>query len=172
MYPVNIKNLNQIQISNNLENILDIVKNLPTWETIKQIKEYSKLPIILKGITSPSYAKKALEIGVDGIVVSNHGGRTLDTLPASIEILPKISDVIKEEIPIIFDGGVRRGTDVIKAIALGASMVMIGRPIMYALATASALGVAHTLKILNEEFEISMILTGCKNIDEIKNLNV
>lgn len=131
------------------------------------MKKNTKLPVILKGITSVSYAKKALDLGIDGIVVSNHGGRTLDTLPASIEFLPKIAKVINKKIPILFDGGIRRGTDVLKAIALGANAVLIGRPIIYGLATAGALGVAHTLKILKEELEVSMIFTGCKDIQSI-----
>ena len=99
--------------------------------------------------------------------MSNHGGRTIDNQPASIEILPKIAKAVNGKIPILFDGGIRRGTDIIKAIALGASAVMIGRPIMYGLATAGALGVAHTLKILKEELEVSMIFTGCKDISSI-----
>lgn len=128
--------------------------------------------MILKGITSASYAKKAIELGIDGIIVSNHGGRTIDTLPPSIELLSKIAKVVENRIPILLDGGIRRGSDIIKAIALGASAVMIGRPIMYGLATASALGVAHTLKTLKEELEVSMIFTGCKDIEAIKALNL
>ena len=169
---INIENLNPIQITNDFENILDITPSLPTWKDIEFIKNNTNLPVVLKGITSVSYAKKAIELGIDGIVVSNHGGRTIDTQPASIEILPKIAKAVNGKIPILFDGGIRRGTDIIKAIALGASAVMIGRPIMYGLATAGALGVAHTLKILKEELEVSMIFTGCKNIETIKALNL
>ena len=169
---INIENINPMQTTNNFENILDIAKILPTWKDIEFIKNNTNLPVILKGITSISYAKKAVELGIDAIVVSNHAGRTLDTLPASIEILPKIVNEIKGKIPILFDGGIKRGTDVIKAIALGASAVMIGRPIMYGLATAGALGVAHTLKILKEELEVSMIFTGCKNIEELRKLEL
>lgn len=161
-----------IQTTTNFENVFDIVPVLPTWKDIEFIKQNTKLPVILKGITSISYAKKAIEIGIDGIIVSNHGGRTIDTLPSTIELLPKIAKVVENKIPILFDGGIRRGSDIIKAIALGASAVMIGRPIMYALATAGALGVAHTLKILKEELEVSMIFTGCKDIEAIKALNL
>ena len=165
---INIENLNPIQTTDDFENIFDITPYLPTWKDIEFIKNNTNLPVILKGITSVSYAKKAIELGIDGIVVSNHGGRTIDTQPASIEILPKIAKAVNGKIPILFDGGIRRGTDIIKAIALGASAVMIGRPIMYGLATAGALGVAHTLKILKEELEVSMIFTGCKDISSIK----
>ena len=169
---INIENLNPIQTTNDFENIFDITPSLPTWKDIEFIKNNTNLPVILKGITSVSYAKKAIELGIDGIVVSNHGGRTIDTQPASIEILPKIAKAVNGKIPILFDGGIRRGTDIIKAIALGASAVMIGRPIMYGLATAGALGVAHTLKILKEELEVSMIFTGCKDVEAIKVLNL
>ena len=165
---INIENLNPIQTTDDFENIFDITPYLPTWKDIEFIKNNTNLPVILKGISSISYAKKAIELGIDGIVVSNHGGRTIDTQPASIEILPKIAKAVNGKIPILFDGGIRRGTDIIKAIALGASAVMIGRPIMYGLATAGALGVAHTLKILKEELEVSMIFTGCKDISSIK----
>jgi 4-hydroxymandelate oxidase len=166
---VNIKNPIQ---TTNFENVFDITQTLPTWKDIEFIKQNTKLPVILKGITSASYAKKAIELGIDGIIVSNHGGRTIDTLPPSIELLSKIAKVVENRIPILLDGGIRRGSDIIKAIALGASAVMIGRPIMYGLATASALGVAHTLKTLKEELEVSMIFTGCKDIEAIKALNL
>ena len=169
---INIENLNPLQTTNNFENIFDITPILPTWKDIEFIKRNTKLPVILKGITSVTYAKKAIELGIDGIIVSNHGGRTIDTLPSTIELLPKIAKAVDGKIPILFDGGIRRGTDIIKAIALGASAVMIGRPIMYGLATAGALGVAHTLKILKEELEVSMIFTGCKDINAIKALNL
>lgn len=165
---INIENLNLNYTLNNYENILDIASTLPSWEDIKFIKENTNIPVILKGITSTSYAKKAMDLGIDGIIISNHGGRTIDTIPSSIELLPKIAEVVNNKIPILLDGGIRRGTDIIKAIALGASAVMIGRPILYGLAVAGALGVAHTLKILREELEVSMIFTGCK---DIKNIN-
>lgn len=167
---VNIKN--PIQTNTNFENVFDVVSSLPTWKDIEFIKQNTKLPVILKGITSASYAKKAIELRIDGIIVSNHGGRTIDTLPSTIELLPKIAKAVENKIPILLDGGIRRGSDIVKAIALGASAVMIGRPIMYGLATAGALGVAHTLKILKEELEVSMIFTGCKNIETIKALNL
>ena len=167
---VNIKN--PIQTNANFENVFDVVSSLPTWKDIEFIKQNTKLPVILKGITSVVYAKKAIELGIDGIIVSNHGGRTIDTLPSTIELLPKIAKAVENKIPILLDGGIRRGSDIVKAIALGASAVMIGRPIMYGLATAGALGVAHTLKILKEELEVSMIFTGCKNIETIKALNL
>jgi 4-hydroxymandelate oxidase len=167
---VNIKGCKQanMEIKNNQSMVFDgIMASSPTWKDIEFIRKYTKLPLILKGITHPSYAKKAIEIGVDGIVVSNHGGRVLDTLVTTMDILPKIVEVVDNKIPIILDGGITRGTDILKALALGASAVMIGKPIMYALATAGALGVAHSLKILKDELEIAMALTGCKTLKDI-----
>jgi 4-hydroxymandelate oxidase len=157
-----------MQIKDNQSMVFDgIMATAPTWKDIEFIRKNTKLPLILKGITHPSYAKKAIEIAVDGIVVSNHGGRVLDTLVTTMDILPKIVEVVDNKIPILLDGGITRGTDILKALALGASAVMIGKPIMYGLATAGALGVAHSLKILKDELEISMALTGCKTLKDI-----
>ena len=139
----------------------------PTWEDLDWLRSFTKLPIILKGIMSPQDAQLAADHGVDGIVVSNHGGRTLDTACASIQALPRIADAVGGRMPLLFDGGVRRGTDVLKALALGASAVLIGRPYLYGLATAGAVGVAHVLNILRAELEVSMALTGCSTLAKI-----
>lgn len=144
---------------------LGLLDAQPRWEDIAWLRARTRLPIILKGITAPSDAIRALDSGVDGIVVSNHGGRTLDTLPASAEILPGIAKAVDGRLPILCDGGIRRGTDVLKALALGASAVMIGRPQIHALATGGARGVAHMLTILRAELEVAMALTGCKSLD-------
>jgi 4-hydroxymandelate oxidase len=167
---VNIKGMKQlnIELQQGQSTIFDgVMAYSPTWEDIKFIKANTKLPVILKGLTHPSYAKKAVKLGIDGIIVSNHGGRTLDTLPATIDILPKIVEAVDGKIPVLLDGGIRRGTDIIKALSYGASAVLVGRPIMFALATSGALGVAHILKILRDELEISMALTGCKTLKNI-----
>ena len=110
---------------------------------------------------------RAISAGVNGIVVSNHGGRTLDTLPASIEALKAVAAKVDGRVPLLLDGGIRRGTDVLKAIALGASAVMIGQPIMHALAVAGPVGVVHLLTILRAELEVAMALTGCATLDEV-----
>ena len=109
----------------------------------------------------------AIEAGADGIVVSNHGGRTLDTLPATIDVLPEIAAVVAGRVLLLLDGGIRRGTDVLKALALGASAVMVGRPVIYGLAVNGALGVSHVLRLLRDEFEIAMALTGCRTLADI-----
>ncbi|OYX10795.1 MAG: hypothetical protein B7Z15_12940 [Rhizobiales bacterium 32-66-8] len=104
---------------------------------------------------------------MDGLIVSNHGGRVLDTLPASIDALPAIAAEVNGAVPLLLDGGIRRGTDIVKALARGASAVLVGRPILHALAAAGAPGVAHALHLLRAELEVAMTLVGCTRLDEI-----
>lgn len=140
----------------------------PIWEDIAWLQQHTKLPIILKGILHPADALKAKQMEIAGIVVSNHGGRTLDSIPAAIELLPLIRKALGPDYPLILDGAIERGTDVYKAIALGANIVMIGRPQLYALAVAGPLGVAHMLRILREELEVTMAMMGTPVIEDIK----
>ncbi|MGE0611818.1 MAG: alpha-hydroxy acid oxidase [Hyphomicrobiales bacterium] len=144
-----------------------LLDGAPRWSDIEWLRGETKLPLLLKGIVNPSDAERAIGCGVDGIVVSNHGGRTLDTLPASIDALARVRERVGEGVPLLLDGGVRRGTDVLKALALGASAVMIGRPLMHALAVAGAVGVAHLLTLLRAELEAAMALTGCPSVGDI-----
>lgn len=137
------------------------------WRDIAWLKSLTRLPVLLKGITAPEDAIRAVEEGVDGLIVSNHGGRVLDTMPASIDALPAVSEAIAGRVPLLLDGGIRRGTDVLKALALGASAVLLGRPYMYALAVAGPVGVAHALHVLRCEFEMAMALTGCRTLKDI-----
>ncbi|ATC96313.1 alpha-hydroxy acid oxidase [Pseudoalteromonas tunicata] len=139
----------------------------PTWQTIKQIMASTHLPVILKGIIAVEDAMLAKELGVAGIVVSNHGGRVLDTMPASVMMLSLIRQAVGNDFLILCDSGIRRGSDIFKALALGADAVLIGRPIMYALATAGPLGVAHMLRILKDELQLTMALCGCASIADI-----
>lgn len=139
----------------------------PTWDDVQWLKSITHLPVVLKGVLNPADAQKAVDTGMDGIVVSNHGGRTLDGLPASIEALPAVAAVINRQIPILLDGGIRRGSDVVKALALGASAVLIGRPYIYGLAAAGAVGVAHVLNMLRAELEVTMALNGCACLNDI-----
>lgn len=139
----------------------------PTWNDVAWLLGQTKLPVVLKGILSPQDASEAIDAGVHGIIVSNHGGRTLDTAIATIDALPDIAAAVGGRVPVLLDGGIRRGTDVLKALALGASAVLVGRPIVYGLAINGALGVAHVLRILRDEFEIAMALTGCKTLSDI-----
>lgn len=139
----------------------------PSWCDIAWLRGVTPLPIVLKGILTGDDAARALDAGIDGIVVSNHGGRTLDTAPATIDVLPQIAERVAGRAPIIVDGGIRRGTDVLKALAAGAAAVMIGRPIVYGLAVNGAMGVAHVLRLLRDEFEAAMALTGCTTVADI-----
>ena len=144
-----------------------LLDNAPTWDDIAWLRKQTRLPLLLKGIIDSDDAARAVQEGADGIVVSNHGGRTLDTLPSSIEALESVAARVDGRIPLLLDGGIRRGTDVLKAIALGARAVMIGQPIMHALAVAGAVGVAHLLTVLRAELEVAMALTGCPSMEAI-----
>lgn len=139
----------------------------PTWEDVAWLVEQTSLPVLFKGVLHPDDARKAVDIGANGIVVSNHGGRVLDSVPATLHALPAVAAAVNGAVPVLVDGGIRRGTDIIKARALGATAVMIGRPYIYALSVAGALGVAHLIRLLREELEIAMVLTGCKTLDAI-----
>jgi len=139
----------------------------PRWADIAWLRSITRLPIILKGIMSPEDALLAIQHGADGIIVSNHGGRVLDTVPSSIDALPAVVAAVAGRVPVLMDGGIRRGTDVLKALALGASAVLVGRPYLYALAVAGPAGVAHVLHLLRCEFEIAMVLTGCRTLGDI-----
>jgi len=138
-----------------------------TWKDIEWLQSFAKTPVLLKGILDPEDAALAVKAGVSGIMVSNHGGRNLDTAPASISALPLVVDKVAGRIPVIVDGGVRRGTDVLKALALGASAVGIGRPYLYGLGVGGAQGVTRVVEILRKEFELAMMLTGRPDIAAI-----
>ena len=147
----------------NTEKALSYRKSV-TWKDIGWLKSITKMPVLLKGILNPADAEKAVQSGASGIIVSNHGGRNLDTVPPTIEVLPYITKQVKKRIPVLMDGGIRRGTDVVKAIASGADAVLVGRPICYGLACSGAEGVAKVLGILKRELEIAMALLGITSI--------
>jgi 4-hydroxymandelate oxidase len=123
--------------------------------------------MLLKGVLNADDAARGVDVGASGIIVSNHGGRNLDTAPATIDALPEVSARVGGRVPVLVDGGIRRGTDVLKAIAFGASAVLIGRPYLYGLAVGGADGVARVVNILRREFEMAMALTGRTSIPEI-----
>jgi isopentenyl diphosphate isomerase/L-lactate dehydrogenase-like FMN-dependent dehydrogenase len=133
---------------------------IDTWETVDLLRSITKLPILLKGILTAEDALLAVERGVDGIIVSNHGGRQLDGALASIEALPEIAHVVAGRCEIYLDGGVRRGTDVLKALALGARAVFLGRPILWGLAVDGETGAKHVLEIMRHELHMAMTLAG------------
>ena len=131
-----------------------------TWKDIEWVRSQTKLPLVLKGILEADDAERGIQAGAAVIYVSNHGGRNLDTLPATLEVLPIIAAKVAGRVPIIVDGGVRRGTDVLKALALGATAVAIGRPYLYGLAVSGADGVRGVVNVLRNELEMAMALTG------------
>ena len=135
-----------------------------TWADVEWLRSVTKLPVMLKGILNPDDAELAVESGVSGIIVSNHGARDLDTVPATIDALPRVADRVEGRIPVLMDGGIRRGTDVLKALAFGAEAVLIGRPFCYGLAVGGSRGVVKVVELLRREFEIAMALTGHTSI--------
>ncbi|MEO5567809.1 MAG: alpha-hydroxy acid oxidase [Gemmatimonadaceae bacterium] len=138
-----------------------------TWKDVEWLRSFAKVPVLLKGILDADDAKRAVDAGANGVIVSNHCARNLDTVPATITALPRIAEAVNGRIPIIIDGGIRRGTDVLKAIAFGASAVAIGRPYLYGLAAEGSAGVARVIEILRTEFEMAMALTGKTTIKSI-----
>ena len=141
-----------------------LLRTATTWADIEWLLSQTRLPVLLKGVLHPDDARLAMQLGVAGLIVSNHGGRTLDTAPSTAAVLPRIRQALGADVPLLVDGGIRRGTDVLKAMALGANAVLIGRPYLYGLANAGALGVAHVLRLLRDELEIAMALCGCATL--------
>ncbi len=140
-----------------------------TWKDIEWLRSIVPVRLLLKGILNPVDAELAQKAGCDGLIVSNHGGRSLDTVPATIDALPAIRDRLRGELPLLVDGGIRRGIDVFKALAMGASAVLVGRPYLYALAIAGRNGVARVIEILRTELEMTMGLAGCTELCQISN---
>ncbi len=138
-----------------------------TWDDVDWLRSITSLPIVIKGILTAEDALLALEHGVSGIVVSNHGGRQLDSAVTGIEALPEIVEAVAGRCEVYMDGGIRRGTDVLKALALGARAVLVGRPILWGLAVDGARGVQHVLEILRAELELAMKLSGCPDLSSI-----
>jgi 4-hydroxymandelate oxidase len=145
----------------------DLLNPRLTWKDIDWLCSFSKVPVLLKGVLNPEDAVRAADHGVAGIIVSNHGARNLDTLPSTAQALPRIAHKLQGRIPLLVDGGIRRGTDVLKALALGASAVLVGRPYLYALSIAGAAGVARVMEILRTELQMAMALTGKTRIKDI-----
>ncbi|SFP21746.1 alpha-hydroxy-acid oxidizing protein [Actinomadura madurae] len=138
-----------------------------TEADFKLVRERWSGPLVIKGILRGDEAARMIEMGADGVVVSNHGGRQLDGVPATIEALPEIVDAVGDRGEVFIDGGVRRGTDVVKALAIGARAVLVGRPYVYGLAIGGEAGVRRVLQILHDETENAMGLLGCRSIDEL-----
>jgi 4-hydroxymandelate oxidase len=143
-----------------------------TWRELEWLRSLTTLPVLVKGILTAEDATLALEAGVEGVVVSNHGGRQLDGVAGSLDALPEVAEVVGDRAAILMDGGVRRGTDVVKALALGAQAVLVGRPALWGLVVGGADGVAHVLTLLRDEFRLALALCGCASPDEVTRAHV
>ncbi|HEX3128294.1 MAG TPA: alpha-hydroxy acid oxidase [Thermoanaerobaculia bacterium] len=139
-----------------------------TWKDLAWLQSITNLPVVVKGIIRPDDALRAADAGAAGIVVSNHGGRQLDTAPATLDVLPEIVDALKgHRIEVLMDGGARRGSDVVKALALGAKAVLVGRPVLWGLAAGGESGAAAVLRLLRDELDLTMALAGTPTIADI-----
>jgi len=137
------------------------------WNDLEWLRKVAGVPVLVKGVLSAEDGRRAVSCGADGVIVSNHGGRNLDTVPATIDALPRVVEAVAGRIPVMLDSGIRRGTDVLMALALGAKAVFIGRPYVYGLAVGGAKGVERVILILRDELERAMALTGRRSIAEI-----
>jgi 4-hydroxymandelate oxidase len=138
-----------------------------SWKDLDWLRSVTDLPLLVKGIVRGDDAARAVEAGVAGIVVSNHGGRQLDTAPATIDVLPEVVDAVGNRTEVLLDGGIRRGTDVVKALALGARAVLLGRPILWGLAVGGEVGVARVLELMRAELDGALALCGCPTIHDV-----
>ena len=138
-----------------------------TWRDVEWLRSLTKLPLLIKGIVRGDDAARAVDHGAAGVIVSNHGGRQLDTAVASVRALPEVADAVAGRAEVLLDGGVRRGTDVIKAIALGARAVLLGRPVVWGLAAAGESGARRVLDLLRAEIDLAMALCGCPTVGDI-----
>ena len=145
----------------------DAMAIAPDWNALEALVGATALPVLVKGVLHPADAVHALQCGAAGVIVSNHGGRALDGAPASLDALPDIRAAVGDDATVLLDSGIRSGADAFTALALGADAVLIGRLQLFALAAAGALGVAHMLRTLREELELTMALAGCASLDEI-----
>ena len=146
--------------------IFDDIDPSVSWRDVEWISGHG-LPVVLKGILTPEDALTAVEHGAAGVVVSNHGGRQLDGVPASIEALPRVAEALDGRCEVLLDSGVRRGVDVLRALALGARAVLVGRAVVYALAAGGEEGVATLLRLLREEVELGLRLLGCTSVEQV-----
>ncbi|TYL39142.1 alpha-hydroxy-acid oxidizing enzyme [Natronococcus pandeyae] len=138
-----------------------------TWDDLSFLREHTDLPIILKGVLHPDDAARAVECGMDGVIVSNHGGRQVDGAIPALEALPGVVDAVGDEVPVLFDSGIRRGSDAVRAIALGADAVLLGRPYAYGLGIGGEDGVRSVLKNFLADLDLTVGLSGCASIDEV-----
>jgi len=138
-----------------------------TWDDLAFLRKHTRMPILLKGILDPDDARKAVDHGMDGVIVSNHGGRQLDGAIAALDALPRVADAVGDQTVVMFDSGIRRGADIIKALSLGAKCVLLGRPYGYGLAVNGEQGVYDVAYNLLADLDLSLALTGCSSFSEL-----
>ncbi|MQM23502.1 hypothetical protein Taro_056567 [Colocasia esculenta] len=141
-------------------------------QEIAWLRSFTSLPILIKGVLTAEDARKAVEVGLDGVIVSNHGARQLDYAPVAISVLEEVVKAVAGAVPVLFDGGIRRGTDIFKALSLGAKAVMVGRPVVYGLAAKGEYGVRRVVQMLKDELELTMALAGCPSVNDISRNHV
>ena len=149
------------------DHIEPLLRQALNWDTLSTLQQATRLPLWLKGVLHPLDARRAADAGVAGLIVSNHGGRTLDTAVSTAWALPHVVDAVGGRCPVWVDGGIRRGTDVLKALALGAGGVLLGRPQLHALACGGPMGVARMLRLLRQELQTAMALSGCARLSDV-----
>jgi isopentenyl diphosphate isomerase/L-lactate dehydrogenase-like FMN-dependent dehydrogenase len=150
-----------------IRDVFDLVDPALTWEDLERLASSCGLPVLVKGILTAEDARLAVEHGAAGIVVSNHGGRQLDAVPPSIEALPEVVEAVEDRVEVLMDGGVRRGTDVLVALALGARAVLVGRPALWGLAVEGSDGARRVLEMLREELALALALAGCASVGDV-----
>lgn len=138
-----------------------------SWKDLDWLCSITKVPVLIKGVVHPDDARQAHDYGIAGVIVSNHGGRQLDTAPASIDALPAVVEAVDNRVEVFIDGGIRRGTDIVKALAFGVKAVAVGRPILWGLSYSGEDGVSQVLDILRSEIDLAMGLCGCRSVEEI-----
>lgn len=140
----------------------------PGWDDLAWLRDQTTLPLLVKGLLHPDDAEQAIAVGCDGIVVSSHGGRVMQRGPISIHALPAIIERVAGRVPVLFDSGIRSGRDVFVALACGATAVLVGQPVIWGLAANGAMGVAHVVRLLRDELEMTMALAGCARLADIE----
>ena len=165
--PPEISTPHLYDIGHRKQAVMDPRRVAATWQDVEWLRGFTTLPLVLKGILDGEDASRGIQAGAAAIIVSNHGGRNLDTAVAAIDALPEVVDHVGGRVPLLVDGGIRRGTDVVKALALGAAAVLIGRPYCYGLSVAGSEGVRRVVEILRDELEAAMMLSGLPAIKDI-----
>jgi len=143
-----------------------------TWEEVARYRDKWKKPLVLKGVMHPEDAEKAIALGLDGIVVTNHGGRQIEALPAAVDVLPAIAEQVRGRLTVIFDSGVRSGVDAARAVALGADLAMAGKPFLWSMGALGERGPAHLIDLMTEDLRATLGQLGCNNVADLRNVPV